>query len=303
MTALMASFSTVARPKFGGTSATSASRGRFVAASMRSTRSRVGGTTGSPSVTPRSNQLSRSSAMAAPSIRVRPPGNRNSSYANPEQSREDHGLGGIHHGSVDVRGIEPQSFNLRSPQVSLSQFRASHVRVVQVAATEDAALKIGAEEVGILEVARVELRGLEAGVGELGIALKALRDQHVVALGGLLDPEAGHATVQELDPEGHQGARLDVGEIAPDEPYVAQGDRGECAVGKRDPIQDAALEGEAGRRQAFPLQLADRAASNRYLGTTEEVGTIRDGRIDGQVGSASSFEFLLRLATCHWTRV
>src|SRR5215472_8336624 len=70
MTAFTASFSTVARPKLGGTSATSASRERKVACSMRSTRSRVGGTTGRPSVRPRSNQISISSAMAAPSIRM-----------------------------------------------------------------------------------------------------------------------------------------------------------------------------------------------------------------------------------------
>jgi hypothetical protein len=63
MTALIASFTTVARPKLGGTSATSASRGRVVPASMRSPRSRVGGTTGRPSVTPRSNQISISSVM------------------------------------------------------------------------------------------------------------------------------------------------------------------------------------------------------------------------------------------------
>jgi hypothetical protein len=62
ITAFTASFSTVARPKFGGTSPTSASRDRRVAASIASTRAREGGTTGSPSVTPRSNQTSRSSA-------------------------------------------------------------------------------------------------------------------------------------------------------------------------------------------------------------------------------------------------
>src|SRR5262249_11360127 len=70
ITAFTASFSTVARPKLGGTSATSVWRERDVVCSMRSTRSRVGGTTGSPSVTPRSNQISISSAMAAPSIRM-----------------------------------------------------------------------------------------------------------------------------------------------------------------------------------------------------------------------------------------
>src|SRR5437867_1077755 len=303
MTALAASFATVARPKFGGTSATSVARGRPVAASMRSTRSRVGGTTGSPSVTPRSNQTSRSSAIAALSIRIRASADRKSSNADPEQGREDHGLGGIDHRAVEVGRMEPQSFDLRPAQVGLFQLGAPHVRVVQVAATEDAALKIGAEEVGILEIARVELRGLEAGVGELGIALKALGDEHVVALGGLLDPEAGHATVQELDPESRQGARLQVGEIAPHEPSVAQRDRGECAVGKRDPVQDAALDGEAGRRQAIPLQLADRAAGNRYLRTTEEVVATRGGRIDGQVGAASISEFLRRLAASHRARV
>src|SRR5512132_3225904 len=41
----------------------SSPRSRVVPASMRSTRSRVGGTTGSPSVTPLSNQISNSSVV------------------------------------------------------------------------------------------------------------------------------------------------------------------------------------------------------------------------------------------------
>ena len=49
----MAIFSTVARPKFGGTSAISSSAARPLASIARATRSRVGGTTGKPSVTPR----------------------------------------------------------------------------------------------------------------------------------------------------------------------------------------------------------------------------------------------------------
>ena len=53
ITALIAIFSTVARPKLGGTRATSASPGRPLAATAASTRARVGGTTGRPSVTPR----------------------------------------------------------------------------------------------------------------------------------------------------------------------------------------------------------------------------------------------------------
>ena len=53
ITALTAIFSTVARPKLGGTRATSSSAARPAAATAAATRSRVGGTTGSPSVTPR----------------------------------------------------------------------------------------------------------------------------------------------------------------------------------------------------------------------------------------------------------
>ena len=65
ITALTASFSTVPRPKLGGISATRLSRARRVVARVCSTRSRVGGTTGRPSVTPRSNQRSMSSAIAS----------------------------------------------------------------------------------------------------------------------------------------------------------------------------------------------------------------------------------------------
>ena len=54
ITALMAIFSTVTSTRSGGTTATTSSAARVVPVSMRSTRSSVGGTTGSPSVTPRS---------------------------------------------------------------------------------------------------------------------------------------------------------------------------------------------------------------------------------------------------------
>src|SRR3990172_2189929 len=53
ITAFTATFSTVARPHWGGTSAPSSPPSRPDAATARATRSRVGGTTGSPSVTPR----------------------------------------------------------------------------------------------------------------------------------------------------------------------------------------------------------------------------------------------------------
>ena len=52
MTALTATFSTVAAPKLGGTSATTSSVGLGVASSIARTRASVGGTTGSPSVRP-----------------------------------------------------------------------------------------------------------------------------------------------------------------------------------------------------------------------------------------------------------
>src|SRR5436309_6164603 len=61
MTALMAIFSTEARPKLGGTNAISSPASRPDPATMVATRSRVGGTTGSPSVTPRSKSASKGS--------------------------------------------------------------------------------------------------------------------------------------------------------------------------------------------------------------------------------------------------
>src|SRR5215468_993985 len=65
MTALMAIFSTVARPKFGGTYATRSAPERPAPAIMAATRSRVGGTTGSPSVTPRSKSASNGSTAGS----------------------------------------------------------------------------------------------------------------------------------------------------------------------------------------------------------------------------------------------
>ena len=53
-TALIATFSTVAGAMFGGTTATTSCGSRRVPVSMRSTRSGVGGTTGSPSLQLRS---------------------------------------------------------------------------------------------------------------------------------------------------------------------------------------------------------------------------------------------------------
>src|SRR5262249_19730061 len=57
MTALMAIFSTVARPKPGSSTATTSAGARRVPASMRATRSGVGGTSGKPSLQPRSRKM------------------------------------------------------------------------------------------------------------------------------------------------------------------------------------------------------------------------------------------------------
>ena len=54
MTALIATFSTVTGTRSGGTTAMTSSGARRVPSSMRSTRAGVGGTTGRPSVQPRS---------------------------------------------------------------------------------------------------------------------------------------------------------------------------------------------------------------------------------------------------------
>src|SRR5258705_3068612 len=61
MTALTAIFSTVARPKFGGTSAICSPPSRPEPATMAATPPPVGGTTGKPSVTPRSKRVSKGS--------------------------------------------------------------------------------------------------------------------------------------------------------------------------------------------------------------------------------------------------
>src|SRR5215470_20158043 len=64
MTALIAIFSTVARPKRGGISATNSPASRPVAVTAAATRAAVGGTAGRPSVTPRSKSASMGSASA-----------------------------------------------------------------------------------------------------------------------------------------------------------------------------------------------------------------------------------------------
>ena len=84
ITALMAIFSTVTSTRSGGTMATMSEGERVVPVSMRITRSSVGGTTGKPSVHPRSNMASNSSSAAAVSTRradntVAPKRTRNSS--------------------------------------------------------------------------------------------------------------------------------------------------------------------------------------------------------------------------------
>ena len=57
-TALMATFSTVTGTRFGGTSPSTSAESRAVPSSMRATRSGVGGTTGRPSLQPRSKSAS-----------------------------------------------------------------------------------------------------------------------------------------------------------------------------------------------------------------------------------------------------
>ena len=72
MTALMATFSTVAGAMFGGTTATRSCASRVVPSSIRITRSGVGGTTGRPSVRPWSKRNScRSSPMPTSMRRAR----------------------------------------------------------------------------------------------------------------------------------------------------------------------------------------------------------------------------------------
>src|SRR5215831_10352624 len=66
--ALTAIFSTVPRPKLGGTKAMSSLASRPEPATMAATRSRVGGTTGRPSVTPRSKSASKGSTAASLTI-------------------------------------------------------------------------------------------------------------------------------------------------------------------------------------------------------------------------------------------
>src|SRR5215510_4488814 len=68
ITALTAIFSTVPRPKLGGTNAMSSLASRPEPATMAATRSRVGGTTGRPSVTPRSKSTSKGSTAASLTI-------------------------------------------------------------------------------------------------------------------------------------------------------------------------------------------------------------------------------------------
>src|SRR3954470_2050586 len=62
ITALIATFSTIAGTRLGGTTATTSPGAREVPSSIRSTRAGVGATTGSPSVKPRSNSASASSS-------------------------------------------------------------------------------------------------------------------------------------------------------------------------------------------------------------------------------------------------
>jgi hypothetical protein len=69
ITALTATFSTVTGARLGGTIATTSRGSRRVPVSIHITRSGVGGTTGNPSVSPRSNMNSNTSSASPNSIR------------------------------------------------------------------------------------------------------------------------------------------------------------------------------------------------------------------------------------------
>ena len=62
MTALIATFSTVHSARFGGMRPTISEGLRVVPCSMRNTRTSVGGTTGRPSLQPRSKHISMGSS-------------------------------------------------------------------------------------------------------------------------------------------------------------------------------------------------------------------------------------------------
>jgi hypothetical protein len=68
ITALIATFSTVQDARLGGISPTTSSGLRSVPPSMRRMRSSVGGTTGRPSVQPRSKQASIGSSQLPTAI-------------------------------------------------------------------------------------------------------------------------------------------------------------------------------------------------------------------------------------------
>ncbi len=89
-TALTATFSTVQGTRSGGTIATTSSGARVVPASIASTRSSVGGTTGSPSVQPRAYAASTSSSRSASStvrlVRTRSPYRRSRSASTPHST-------------------------------------------------------------------------------------------------------------------------------------------------------------------------------------------------------------------------
>ena len=106
-TALIATFSTVHSTRSGGTTATMSSGARSVPSSMRSTRASVGGTTGSPSLQPRSNIASASSSRSASCTR------RAWSFAPSNRTRSPSAIGGIDRqraaprSHVDQVGTEP----------------------------------------------------------------------------------------------------------------------------------------------------------------------------------------------------
>ena len=110
MTAAMAIFSTVTSTRSGGTVATMSWASRLVPSSMRSTRSSVGGTTGSPSVQPRENIASNSSSSSASSTRrecSRPPSKRTRSSSTRSGSTLSEPQPGPHDRQVLAEPVEP----------------------------------------------------------------------------------------------------------------------------------------------------------------------------------------------------
>lgn len=201
------------------------------------------------------------------------------------QARQNHGLGGIDDGAVEIGDAHQHLFEVRLTEVGAAQAGLPEVGPGEPAAAEEDAGEVGFAEVGFGKVGGGERTAAEEGAGELGEAQVGVLDEDIAAVGGA-GGEAGKAAVDEFDADQVEAVGAYVGEVATDEADVFPDEGPELATGQPHTVEHATLEMQDSGPPVHPggvLQLpaleTDRATIRGEVGSRRGFQLRRQGRL------------------------